>query len=144
LRKNQLAYTVADTRLEQVTRSAGIVAVVFQRLAHRFRYDRIGGEVHHGVDLVLAQYARDQFRIADVTDDQRYRTHRLAKAGVEIIDRNDMLIARLQLQQHMAADIASGAGDQDRFLGHGASTSLRTDRVNAEMIAAISGRRDRI
>jgi hypothetical protein len=86
--------------------------------------------VHNGVDPVFPQDGRDQIAVADVTDDQRRGAHRLAKAGVEIIDRNDALAAGLQLQQHMAANIASTAGDQDRFLGHGVDTSPQTVRAD--------------
>ena len=104
--------------VEQVARRAGVVAVILERIAHRFRYDGIGGEVHDGIDLVLSQHAVHQLAVADVADDQRRIAHRLAKAGVEIVEHHHALAARLQLQQHMAADVAGAAGDQDRFLGH--------------------------
>jgi hypothetical protein len=123
-RGEQLAYVRAHAAVEQVTRCAGVVAVVFEWVAYRFRYDRAGREVHDGIDPVLAQHGRNQFAVADVTDDQRCRQYRLAKVSAEVVDRDHLLAAGLQLQQHMASDVACGAGNQDRVVGHGIGTGI--------------------
>src|SRR2546429_3919839 len=39
-----------EAALEQRAGRAGIVAVVLERLAHRFRNDGVGGEMHHRVE----------------------------------------------------------------------------------------------
>ena len=67
--------------LQQRARGAGVVAVVFERVAHRLGDDGVGGEVQHGVDAVLAQHPADEFAVADVADDQRGVEHGLAEAA---------------------------------------------------------------
>ncbi len=50
-----------DATLEQIACCAGIVAVVLQRISHRFRDDGVGSEVDDGLDLMVTQQLRYEF-----------------------------------------------------------------------------------
>ena len=75
--------------------------------------------MHHGADLVLGEYARQQRAVADVADHQRRIADRLAEAGRQIVHDHHRFIAGPQLQDDVAADISGTAGDQHGILrGH--------------------------
>ena len=109
-----MAHAGGGAAREQAARRAGVVAVVLQRIAHRLGHDRVRGEMHDGVDRVLAEHALDQRAIADVADDElARRAYRFAKSGAEIVEHDDRLAALAQLQRDVAADVAGAAGDED-------------------------------
>ena len=66
-----------DRGLDQRAGVDGVVAVIAERIAHRFRHDGRAGEMDDGVDVVLFDQRGDQRLVADVADD---RQHRLAAA----------------------------------------------------------------
>ncbi len=71
-----------------------------------------------GVDPVLRDRLRDQRLIADIADDKWHaRRHRPVEAGREIVEHDHTLAGVEQRVDHVAADIAGAAGDQDRHEG---------------------------
>ena len=61
---------------------------------------------------------RDQRLIADVADDERHaRRHRPVEAGGEVVEHDHALAGVDQRVDHVAADVAGAAGDQDRHAG---------------------------
>src|SRR5690606_29746599 len=68
---------------------------------------------HHRVDVVGAEQALQQGRVADVADHQLPVQHRIAVAGAEVVQHHDVLAALAELAHHVAADVAGTAGDQD-------------------------------
>ncbi len=99
--------------LQQVARGAGVVAVVLERIGDRFRHDGVGGEVHHCLDAMLAQHAADQLAIARVAHHQLTVQHRGAKAGGQIVQHHHFFLALAELPNHVTADVAGAAGDED-------------------------------
>ena len=86
--------------------------------------------MHDGVDLSCSRSTpATSVAVADVADDQRRAQHGLAKAVRQIIEHDHPLAARAQLQQHVAADIARAAGDQNGFWGHYVEASLQQARM---------------
>ena len=58
---------------------------------------------------------RDQRLVAGLADDQRHALgDRPVEAGREIVEHDDALARRDQRIDHVAADVAGAAGDQDR------------------------------
>ncbi len=85
------------------------------RIADRFRDDDFRGEMRDGVDFMLLDEARDQFGVAEIADHEfrRFR-NRPGEARRQIVE-NDHLLARVEkTQNHVAADIAGAACDQNR------------------------------
>src|ERR1039458_6184025 len=117
-REHQLAHTVLHACLKQAAGRAGVIAVVFERITYRFRYDGVGGEMHDGVYVVFAQHALEQLPVTDLADDQRCIAYGLSETGIEIVERHDALATCLQLQQHVTANVACAPCDQDSFLRH--------------------------
>ncbi len=74
--------------------------------------------MHHRVDAVLTQGLEHGLAIADLADDERGVEDRLAEAPREIVEDDDPLAARAQLQDDVAADIAGAAGHEDAGLFH--------------------------
>src|SRR5205085_4446550 len=71
--------------------------------------------VNHRVDALLAQHGSHQIDVTGIAlDKARITRHQFANTGTEIIDDNDMLPAFEQSIDHVAADIAGAAGDEDR------------------------------
>ena len=100
-----------DAALEQRARGAGVVAVVFQRLAHRFGNDGVGRKVHHGVDAVAAQRLEHRGAVADPGDHERSVEHRLAEAARQVVEHHHALAALTQLERDVTADVTGTAGD---------------------------------
>ncbi len=73
--------------------------------------------MNDGVDAIVADDAADQRLIAGLADDQR---HILGdgplEAGREIVEHDNRLAGVDQLIDHVAADIAGAASDQDRHV----------------------------
>ncbi len=70
------------------------------------------------VDVMLADDICDEFRITGLADDQRHALgNRPIKTGGKIVEYGHALTRIAQRVDHMAADIAGAAGDQNR---HGA------------------------
>ena len=109
-----MAHAVLRAGLQEVARRAGVVAVVFEGIADGFGDDGMRGEVQHGVDAVFTQQAADELAVADLADDQRGIERRLAEARGQVVEHDDPLAAFAQLQDHVAADVAGAAGDEDR------------------------------
>ena len=55
---------------EQRAAGTGVVAVVLERIRDGFRHDRVGGEVHDGVDLVFSENAVEQGGVAGLAHDE--------------------------------------------------------------------------
>ena len=115
--KHELFHAVLETGLQQAAGRAGVVAVVLERQRHGFGHDGVGGEMHDGIDSVLRQQPRDQHMISDIADHQFAGGHRLAKALPQVIEDDDLLAGLAQLPDHVAADVAGPAGDQDGVSG---------------------------
>jgi hypothetical protein len=92
----------------------GIVAIIAERIAHRIRHDQRGGKVNDGPDIVFADEPQHERLIAGFADDERYaRGNGPTMPGREIIE-YDALAGIGQRINHLAADKAGAAGDQNR------------------------------
>ena len=80
-----------------------------------------------GVDAMVANDARDQRLVAGFADDQR---HALGDGPVvarrQIVEHNHALAGIGELMDHVAADIAGAACDQDCHVGQPYSKSVNT------------------
>ena len=76
-----------------------------------------------------AHQAVEQDAVADIADDQLgLRRHRPIEAGGQVVENDDPLAASDQLQNHMAADKAGAAGDQNAHAAQPRIRGLWTDR----------------
>ena len=98
---------------EQVARGASVVAVVLERVGDGFRHDDVRGEVQHAFDLARAQQHRDHVAVGRVADHEVAVQHGRAEAGREVVEHDDVLAALTELANHVAADVAGAAGDED-------------------------------
>ena len=114
--KTKCATPARSATLEQVTRGAGVVAVVLERIRHRLRNDRVRGKVHHRLDRVLGEQPCDDFAVGRIADDQRRTEHRAAIAGREVVKHRRALAALDELADDVAAGADRPRGDEDR--GH--------------------------
>ncbi|GIX21854.1 MAG: hypothetical protein KatS3mg121_0637 [Gammaproteobacteria bacterium] len=116
--EHEMFDAVADAGFQQVARGAGVVAVILERVRHRFGHDGVRGEVHHRPHGVLAQQARDPIQIAAVADHQFAVQHRRPEAGGQIVQHHHLFAGFAELPDHVAADVAGAAGHQNRAFGH--------------------------
>ena len=75
--------------------------------------------MHHGVDACAAEDGVEHIPVADVAHHQFAAEHRLAPAGGEVVDDRDRVPGRAELLDHVAADVAGAAGDEDAGGGIG-------------------------
>src|SRR5690606_26407319 len=134
-REHDVPDAVAGGGRQQRAAAGRVVAVVLERIRHRFRHDRVGGEVHDGVDVVLAEQALEQRGVAGVPDHQAAARDGLREAGAQVVGHHHVLARLAELADHVAADVAGTAGDQDAAFAHvrlllqtGADSSNTTGR----------------
>ncbi len=105
-----------DRRLDQRARIDRVVAVIAERIGDRFRHHDRGGEMDDRVDPVLRDQRGHQRLIAALADDEGGARPATAqrKPVVRLSSTTTRSPASTQRVNHMAADIAGAAGDQDR------------------------------
>lgn len=118
--EHQIAYPGPFHRLQQYQGAAQVVLVVVQRDAGRLADRLEGGEVDHGVDVLLPEDAIQQGRVTDVPfveaglapadGGDTGQDARLAVA--EVVHHHGLHACGLQGQTGVAADVAATAGDQ--------------------------------
>ncbi len=102
-----------------------VVAIIFGRLRHRFRYGDAGCEMHDRSDVVIGEDALEPRRIVHASLVKRHGLrHRRADAGREIVE-HDRAVSGIKKRQHdVAADIAGTAGHKHRTFCHFARLDL--------------------
>ena len=70
-------------------------------------------EVHHRVDLALAQQAADQLAIAGVADHQFAVDDRRAEARDESVEHGYGFVTLAELAYNVAADVPGATGHED-------------------------------
>ena len=119
-----MAHAAFDRAFDQRAGIDRVVAVVAERIAHRIRHHDGSGEVDDGVDAVVADDARHQRLVAGFADDQRHAGgDGPVEAGGEVVEHDDSLAGVDQLMNHVAADIATAARDQDCHVGQSISVA---------------------
>src|SRR6185437_4469196 len=109
--EDELPYAALQAALQEIARRAGVIPVVFERLADGLRDYRMSCEVQNRVHLVRPQRPEHLLAVADLAEDQRRVEHRLAEARREVIEHDDALATRPELQHDVTADVAGSAGD---------------------------------
>lgn len=90
-RENELVDTRIRTGRQQVARIAGVVAVVLERIAHRFGHNGVSRKVQHGIDAVMLQHRGHQRGIAHIAHHQLGTLHGLAITRAQVVDHHHML-----------------------------------------------------
>src|SRR6202043_237047 len=86
-----------------------------------------GGEMDDGVDAVLADQPPHQRLVAGLADDQRHALgDRPVEARRQIVEHDHALAGIGELVDHVAADIAGAARDQNCHVGQPYSQSVNT------------------
>jgi len=67
--------------------------------------------MHHAIDVMLAEHSLDKRGVADVSYDERRVANGLTKARDQIVDYYNLLAARAQLLDYVAADVACASRD---------------------------------
>src|SRR5690606_15514252 len=91
------------TALQQAARRARVVAVVLERIRHRFRHDRVCRKMHHGLDAVLAQDIADERSVARIPYDERRAEDCRTEAGREVVEDDYVFVALAKLTNDVAA-----------------------------------------
>jgi hypothetical protein len=76
-----------------------------------------GGEVHHRIDLVLAEHLPQEVSIADIPQHMWPPPHGTGITGGEIVEPHWQVASGSQQLAHMAADVPGSPGYQDLHLG---------------------------
>ncbi len=134
--KDEARNVAADGDVEQIARRHGVVAIVAERIAHRFRHDDGAREVDDGIDMVRGDHAFDQVFIRHVADEQRHAVgNEGGETGGEIVDDDDAFAGFRQRENHVAADIAGSAGHKN---GHANLTlNVRWPKRSAAAVRSI-------
>jgi hypothetical protein len=85
----------------------------------------VRSEVHDGVDTMLGHQPRYQRVVPDIAHDELARRERLSETLAQIVENQDALAGFTQLANHMAANVAGAAGDENGSLGQINSTRRR-------------------
>ena len=116
--------------LDQRARIHGIVAVIAERIADRIRHHDRSGKMDDGVDPMLGDQRRHTRLVSGFPDhERRALRHRPIEAGGEIVEHHHALAGIDQRVNHVAADIAGAAGDQDRH----ARCSLKSSAIAVQL-----------
>ena len=103
---------------DQGARLGGVVEVIAERIADRFRHDDLGGEMGDRVDFVLVDQPRRPVGVAEIADHQLGAVgHRPGEPGRQIVEDDDVLARVQEAERHMAADVAGAAGHQNAHRG---------------------------
>ncbi len=126
-----MAHAAFDRAFDQRPRVHGVVAVVAERIGDRLGHHDRAGEVNDRVDAVFLDQRGDQGLIADVADlELGARRHRPREPGGQIVEHHHGLAGVDERVDHVAADVAGAAGNQDRHavipfgLSHRSSRNL--------------------
>ena len=103
-----------DRALDQRARLDGVVEIIAERIATDSGTTIEPAKWMIALNAMLADDGAHEILVADIADDQRrLRRHRPAEAGRQIVEDDDALAGVDEFENHMAADIAGAAGDQD-------------------------------
>jgi hypothetical protein len=93
--------------------------VVFVRIGHGLADERRGGEMHHGLDVMLREDARERSTVEEVADHER-PADKMPVAGRQIVVDDRLVACRLEREAGVRADIARAARDKNgRAIIHG-------------------------
>src|SRR6266550_954056 len=116
-RKNEFVHAVARDGIEQVHTTSHVRGVKNTRLAYGFGDQGLGGEVHHGVNLVLRE---DGFNLRATGEIYLAKDgsgrHSGAMALHQAVQRNDGHTARNQDLRADTADVARRSGNENIHL----------------------------
>ena len=91
-----------------------VVEQVAERFAHAGADLDQGGEVEYRVPWPVGQHGVDRDLVGQLGHHQRHAIgHRRAMPGRKVVEHDDVLAARGQQRNEVAADIAGAAGDQE-------------------------------
>src|SRR6266550_6851767 len=116
-RKNEFLHAVARDGIEQIDTTGHVCGVENTRLAYGFGDQSLGGEVHHGVNLVLREDAFNLRAIPKIyLAKDGSRRHSGTMALHQAVQRNDGHTARNQDLRADAADVARRSGNENVHL----------------------------
>jgi hypothetical protein len=72
----------------------------------------MGGEMQHGINVVIAEYFREQCRIASISGDEFTACHGCFKACRQVVESQNLLARKAQLPHDVATDVAGSSSDQ--------------------------------
>ena len=114
-RKDKSWYAARDRALDQRARADRVVLVIAERVGNRFGYHNRACKMNDGLDRVLLDDGRYHILVPDVADDKGHaRGNRPIETGRKIVQHDDGFAGVHQRMNHVAADIAGAAGDQNR------------------------------
>jgi hypothetical protein len=115
--EDEIAHPRFDRGLDQGAGVDRVVAVVAERIANRVWHDDRGCEMDYGVDPMRGNERAHARLVSGIADDERRaRRHRTVEAGGQIIEHHGLLSGLEEGVNHVAADVAGAAGDQDRHV----------------------------
>jgi len=112
-REDEALHIVRDHGVEQVEGVAEVVAVVEVGPGHRFGHLDGGGEVHDAGEGVALEDFVERFAVGKVGVDEFAADHGITVAGGEVVEGDDLVACGEQQLDHVGADVACAADDED-------------------------------
>ena len=109
-----MADAALHRRRDQRARLDRVVEVVAERIGDRIRHHDRAGEMDDRLDVVLRDQPANEFFVADIAIvEPRFWRDRPLETGGQVVEDNHVLAGVDQPPDHVAADIAGAAGDQN-------------------------------
>ena len=118
-REDEVTDTGRHRDLDEGPRLHRVVEIVAERIDDRVGDDDRAREMHDGVDAVLAHDGAREILVAHVADDERrLRRHGPPEPRGQIVENHDLFAGLDEFENHVAADIAGAARNQDSHFDH--------------------------
>ena len=117
--EDKVGDALGDDGAQEVEHAADIVVVEGAGIALALAHFDAGGEVHHGVGLVLSDGGAQRLGVADVALDQGAPAHGVVLAGAHVVENDGLAAGHVQRLGRMGADIAGPAANQNALNSHG-------------------------
>lgn len=112
-REDEALHIVRDHGVEQVEGVAEVVAVVEVGPRYRFAHLDGGGEVHDAAEGVAPEEPVQRGAVGKVGVDEFAADNGIAMAGGKVVEGNDLAAGAQQQLDHVRADVAGAADDED-------------------------------
>jgi hypothetical protein len=114
--KNKPLHVMAQHGFEQGNRFSHVVAVIHQRLVHRFTDLGKGREMHDRVECMLFEKPVQQFWIPETSLYKFTAAHQPPVSGGQVVQNNHLPAVIHQLPNHMRADIPCPTDNENFFI----------------------------
>lgn len=105
-------------RLQQGNGVGNVVAVVLERLLHRFANLRVRRKMHDGPDRVLVEYLRQKRSVTHIAFNEITAGHQFTVTARQVIQCDYRVTGAQQVEYHVRANVAGTPNNQDCGFPH--------------------------